>query len=255
MEYGKPVDHDDVELGSAPEWDPGASDSAAIRWDTGMGAGNRADFIRKVYGILTVQMLITVAICAFAMLVPPVQALFVHLVRSPIATIMLFIPALGVLCALHAYKGKHPTNLYLLMAFTVLMSISVAGTCAAYQKAGLGVLVLQAFGLTAAAFGGLSAYALKSGQDFTWMGGMLHMGLLAMMMFSFFGWIFGFSGGMFFSLIGALLFCGYILYDTSRILKEYGPDDAVIACVDLYLDILNLFLYLLELLSQCQGSE
>merc|ERR1712039_826747 len=135
------------------------------------------------------------------------------------------------------------------------MSVAIAGVCAAYQKAGLGYLILQAFAITAACFIGLTAYAMKSGKDFSWMGALLSMGLWGMMMFSFLGWLFGFSGGILYSLFGVVLFCGYIVYDTHRVLRVYGPDDAIMASIELYLDILNLFLYILEFLSRMSGSD
>ena len=48
---------------------------------------------------------------------------------------------------------------------------------------------------------------------------------------------------------------GYILYDTSLIMHHLGPDDYIIGAVTLYLDIINLFLYLLELLRMLQGGD
>jgi len=54
---------------------------------------------------------------------------------------------------------------------------------------------------------------------------------------------------------GALLFSGYILYDTSVIMHHMGPDDYVMAAISLYLDIINLFLYLLEILRMLQGGS
>ena len=57
---------------------------------------------------------------------------------------------------------------------------------------------------------------------------------------------------MVFSVGGALLFSGYILYDTSVILHKLGPDDYIVAAINLYLDIVNLFLYLLQILRGCQ---
>ena len=56
-------------------------------------------------------------------------------------------------------------------------------------------------------------------------------------------------------LVGSLIFSGYILYDTSMIMHCYGPDDYVMAAIQLYLDIINLFLYLLELLRMLQGGD
>merc|ERR1740130_1721575 len=134
---------------------------------------HRAGFIRKVYGILAAQMTMTCVICACAMLIPPVRAVFLAIMSVPYASLLIFAPAICVLCALQAKKAEHPTNYYLLWTFTALMSVSVAGICAIYQQAGLGNLVLQAFAITASCFVGLSLYALKSGKDFQWMGGML----------------------------------------------------------------------------------
>lgn len=66
---------------------------------------------------------------------------------------------------------------------------------------------------------------------------------------------FGMGGRMIFSLIGALIFIGYILYDTSNLIHVHGPDDYIVATVMLYLDIVNLFLYLLQLLQSLQGGD
>eukprot|EP00928_Gymnodinium_smaydae_P032471 TRINITY_DN23509_c0_g1_i2.p1 TRINITY_DN23509_c0_g1~~TRINITY_DN23509_c0_g1_i2.p1 ORF type:complete len:287 (+),score=51.70 TRINITY_DN23509_c0_g1_i2:114-974(+) len=214
----------------------------------------RAGFIRKVFGILAAQMTLTMFTCAIAMAVPAVRSFFVRMMAAPYANLMIFIPAICVLCALQANKDKHPTNYYLLWAFTALMSVSIAGICAVYQQAGLGYLILQAFGITAACFFGLSMYAFKSGKDFGWMGGILSMGLMGMIMCGFFGWLFGFSGGLLYPLFGVVLFCGYIVYDTHRVMREHGPDDAILASIELYLDILNLFLYVLEFLSRMNSN-
>ena len=46
---------------------------------------------------------------------------------------------------------------------------------------------------------------------------------------------------------GAIIACGYILYDTSEIIKRLDPDEFVYACMNLYLDIIMLFLRILEL--------
>lgn len=259
--YGRQEDEDkdpDVEMAQMGRAVPGASDNADEAQETptdSLSGEHRAGFVRKVYGILAAQMMMTTLTCAAAMLIPPVRAFFIGLMSIPYASILIFAPTICVLCALQVKKAEHPTNYYLLWTFTALMSVSVAGICAIYQQRGLGNLVLQAFAITAACFFGLTAYAMKSGKDFQWMGGMLSMGLMGMMMFSFLGFLFGFHGGIIFSLFGVVLFCGYILYDTQRVMQIYGPDEAIMASIELYLDILNLFLYLLEFLSSMQGQR
>jgi FtsH-binding integral membrane protein len=240
---------------SQASWNLPEEEWHATKFPDALSGEIRANFVRKVYGILAAQMAVTVTICAAAMFVPVLRIAFLRLMAAPWANLAIFIPALCVLCALQAKKAEHPTNYQLLFAFTILMSLSIAGICAVYQKMGAGALILEAALITMAAFGSLSLYAIKSGKDFSWMGGMLTMGLVGMIMFGLMGSLFGFSGGAIFSLFGAILFSGFILYDTSRILTVYGPDDAIVASVELYLDILNLFLYILELLSRCQEQQ
>lgn len=246
---------DEGQSWSKGSWNTPEEEWYATKFPDALSGEIRANFVRKVYGILAAQMAITVVMCAAGMFVPLFRNALLRLMATPWANLILFIPAMCVLCALQMKKAEHPTNYQLLFAFTVLMGLAIAGICAVYQKHGAGMLILEASVITMSAFGGLSLYAIKSGKDFTWMGGMLMMGLVGMIVFSLIGSIFGFSGGVLFSLFGAILFSGFILYDTSRILTVYGPDDAIVAAVELYLDILNLFLYILELLSRCQEQD
>ena len=50
-------------------------------------------------------------------------------------------------------------------------------------------------------------------------------------------------------LFGILLFCGYLLFDVSNLVHDYTPDDYILVAVNIYLDILNIFLYILACLS------
>ena len=109
--------------------------------------------------------------------------------------------------------------------------------------------VRDAFLLTAAVFTGLSGYTLVSRKDFSNLGAGLTIGLFVLIGASFLGF---FVHAQIFHLavasMGVILFAGYILYDTSRIMRE-GEDDAVGAALRLFLDILNMFLLLLRILS------
>jgi FtsH-binding integral membrane protein len=252
--YGKAehqAQYSDVELGGIGA--PGAGGSAEFHGQ--VPEGIRAGFIRKVYGILTAQMLFTVVLIASCMLVPSVRSVIIALFKIPLMQIMMFVPTIGVMCALQKYKDQHPTNYQLLAAFTVLVDLPLGFMCAIYYQAGLGILVLQAFLMTVVCFGTLTCYAMYSGKDFSWMGGMLSMGLMGMVMWGFLASIFGVGGGLMYSACGVILFCGFILYDTQRIMEVYGPDDYIMAVIDLYLNIVNLFTYLLELLSSLSGDD
>lgn len=64
------------------------------------------------------------------------------------------------------------------------------------------------------------------------------------------GAIFGFRPGFVYSLLGAVLFSGYILFDTWMLSNKLPYDEWVLASISLYLDIINLFLFILQLLSE-----
>lgn len=211
----------------------------------------RVGFIRKVYGILAAQMILTVVIAGFCMSSHSIRLLVLHMFGSTVMRIAMFVPTLAVLCCMQAAKNHYPANYLLLFAFTVLMALDVGLVCAAYTEAGLGLLILQAFGLTAIIFSSLTAYTCMSKRDFSFMGGFLYAGLMVMLVAGFAGFLFpSLVHNLVYSTCGALLFCGYIVYDTFRITKVFGYDDYIIAAIELYLDIINLFLYILQMLSE-----
>lgn len=214
----------------------------------------KSGFIKRVYGILSVQLLLTVASSAFFMFHEPTRA-FVLANHGMLITAA-FLP-FGFLLGLHCYKDSHPTNIFLLSGFTMAISYTTGVTCAAYYQHGLGLVVLQALVLTAAVFISLTTYVHISKKDFSFLGAGLFACLWILIFWSFMNWFFdfGLGGRMVFSLVGALIFVGYILYDTSMIIHHYGPDDAIIASIALYLDIVNLFLFLLDFLRTLQGGD
>lgn len=54
---------------------------------------------------------------------------------------------------------------------------------------------------------------------------------------------------------GALLFCGFILFDTHLIMHKLSPEEYVMASVSLYLDFINLFIYILRILQATRGRD
>ena len=120
-------------------------------------------------------------------------------------------------------------------------------------------VVLEAFVLCITLFLALTLYACQSKRNFGFMGAGLFAGLWVMIAWGFlqmfFGSYLGGAGRTVWALCGSLLFCGFIIYDTNEIMKHYGVDDYIIAAIELYLDVINLFLYLLQLLSACAGDN
>ena len=118
-----------------------------------------------------------------------------------------------------------------------------------------GQIVMTAMGLTGAIFLGLSAYALTSRKDFSFMGGFLAVGILV-------GFLAG-LGAMFFELPGlslavsaifVLLMSGLILYETSNIIHG-GETNYIMATVTLFVSIFNLFTSLLHLLGFMSSND
>lgn len=117
---------------------------------------------------------------------------------------------------------------------------------------------MLAAGITTAVVAALTVYALQTKYDFTTAGGMLTGALLALILVSFAAMFFPavkpieliISGG------GALLFSAFLVVDIQMLMDgkrvQIGPDDYVLASLNLYLDILNLFLYILRFINASQ---
>ena len=117
-----------------------------------------------------------------------------------------------------------------------------------YAYHGQGLLVLESAGITMGIFMMLTLYVFNSKKDFRFLEPFLFSTLIVIVFMSmitiFFGPLPFFN--LVISSVGILLFVGYILYDTSVIIKTIEPDSALSGAMQLYLDVLNLFLFILE---------
>jgi modulator of FtsH protease len=155
-----------------------------------------------------------------------------------------------------SFARRRPgVNVLALFAYTFVTGLFLAPTLfiaqmLASQGATLSAApVRDAFLLTGAAFTGLTAYTLVTRKDFSFLGAALSMGvwvILGALLLSIFVHSAAFSLAI--ASVGVLLFCGYILYDTSRLLQD-REDDAIGAALRLFLDVVNLFVFLLRILS------
>mmetsp|Transcript_22339 Transcript_22339/g.73430 ORF Transcript_22339/g.73430 Transcript_22339/m.73430 type:complete len:256 (+) Transcript_22339:97-864(+) len=200
------------------------------------------DFLIKVYSILCAQLLVTTLICALFVFAEPVT----YFVLGNIwLTLLLFIVNLFVIIALWFLKNTYPWNYILLGVFTLSMGFMVGVTCAAYTVNGMGYNIAFAALLTLVIFVSLTVFVSVSDIDFSFLGLFLPVCLIVLLVWSLFAIIFGFQLGMLFGAIGALLFSGFIIYDTWMIMNKMGCDDYIIASIELYLDVINLFSMLL----------
>ena len=98
-------------------------------------------------------------------------------------------------------------------------------------------------------FGGLTAYVLYTGSDFSWLRGALTVLFFALMGVALLGWLMGFTLGLWYSLAVVMMFAGYILYDTSQILHRLPTTMAMSGAILLFTDVVLLFKHLLILLA------
>mmetsp|Transcript_23016 Transcript_23016/g.39551 ORF Transcript_23016/g.39551 Transcript_23016/m.39551 type:complete len:266 (-) Transcript_23016:766-1563(-) len=207
----------------------------------------RLGFIRKVYGLLSVQLAVTVAMVLIMCLVPGIRSF----VRTAVAIqIIAAISSLILIPFIFMYKDKHPTNLVLLGGFTVLESYGVGVMCTFFDP----FVVLQALVCTGAVTFGLTLYTFQSKRDLTCMGQTLFTLLTVLCLWGFFGFFIGGLGTLY-AAAGALIFSLFIVFDTAVIIHKYTPDEYVAATLSLYLDVLNLFIHILHLIAKAQKDR
>ena len=142
-----------------------------------------------------------------------------------------------------------------IFAFTGVMGAALGPLLNVYLALPNGPnLVLQSLGGTALIFFGLSAYALQSKRDFSFMGGFLFAGLLVAIV-AMIANIFLAIPALSLTISAAvvMIMSGLILMDTSRIVRG-GETNYIRATVGLYLNIFNLFVHLLHLLGVFGGD-
>lgn len=215
----------------------------------------RRGFVRKVYSILTAQLLLTVAIAA------PFQQMSVQWLKGHQWLLMIsVIMSMVTLCVLPCCADvtrKFPQNYMILFAFTIFEAIIVGYVSAMYTAGS----VVTAAAATIVVFLGLTLYALTTKTDCTDMGIYLYGACLCLIAFGLMIWLLGMFGihspmmMKLYQLCGIFVFCMFTIFDTQKIMgswgghkNEYSVDDYVFAALNIYLDIIQLFLYILELI-------
>ncbi|XP_061721367.1 protein lifeguard 4-like [Cydia fagiglandana] len=204
----------------------------------------RLGFIRKVYGLLAVQLLATLAISTVFLQVSPVKS-FIH--ENDWMVFIAFILSIGTLLALIVKRRDSPANLYLLAAFTVVQSYTVGVIVSFYDT----FVVLQALALTFTVVFSLTLYTLNTKRDFSFMGYGLVAGLSVLIIGGLLQ-IFIQSSGLELLLAfgGAILFSLFLIFDTQQMMTNLSPEEYILATINLYMDIINLFLHILRILNE-----
>jgi FtsH-binding integral membrane protein len=207
-----------------------------------------------VYNYMTVAMGIT-GLVAYIMADQLVSnpALFNAVYGSPLKWVVMLAP-LGFVIFLSAriHKMAGSTAQISFWVFAGVMGLSLASIFIAYT----GESVAKVFFITAGAFAGLSLFGYTTKKNLSGMGSFLMMGLIGLIIAMVVN-IFLASPAMQFviSAVGVLIFAGLTAYDTQQIKNMYQEADgsevakkkSIMGALRLYLDFLNLFLFLLQL--------
>ncbi|KAI3710125.1 hypothetical protein L2E82_39899 [Cichorium intybus] len=208
----------------------------------------RWGFIRKVYAILTIQMLLTALIASIVVLTPRINQFF-RTQTGLIVYIIIAIITIIILLVMQLFMNRHPVNIVMLGLFTVAFSIMVGVSCV-FSK---GRIILEASLLTSVMVVSLTLFtfwAAKRGYDFNFLWPFLFCTLILVLIFTIIQIFFpmGSLVRMIISFVVALLYCGFIIYDTDNLIKRCSYDEYIIAATMLYIDMVQLFLTMLSIL-------
>ena len=205
----------------------------------------RAAFLQKTY-LLLLAGIVTFAATMFAgAQVGPVQQMAASLFRMhPLLLMAIWI---GAAWGVRAVSAHHPINLIAYFAYAFLWGLLML-PLVSYASAEAPDILAQASIITVLVFSGLTGYVFLTRKDFSFLGGVLTIAMFAMLGLIVAGMLFGFQLGLWFSVLGVLVFSGYILYDTSNMLHRYPTNMHVRAAIDLFIDVIMLFQYVLMLL-------
>jgi FtsH-binding integral membrane protein len=172
--------------------------------------------------------------------------------------LLFFIAEIALIFAANAFKDKTPINFILLYSFAAVTGLSISPLISILFSAGYSDIVYQALGITAGITVALSLYAWTTKRDFSGFApylfaaviGLILVGLLNALLFhsTFLHMIYLYAG--------VVIFSFYMIFDVQRI-KKYQDTvgNAIMLALNLYLNIFNLFLFILQILMSLQGRD
>ncbi|XP_048008138.1 glutamate receptor, ionotropic, N-methyl D-aspartate-associated protein 1b (glutamate binding) [Megalobrama amblycephala] len=214
----------------------------------------RRMFIRKVFAVLSVQLAVTCGFVALFTFEPHVKLFVLKNTWTYWVGYMVFlVPYLVILCC-GEFRRKHPWNLISLSILTLAMSYMVGVISSFYDTD----IVMMAVGITVLVCVTVMVFSLQTKYDFTSCYGVL---FVCFIVFLFFGilCIFLYSRilDLIYASLGALIFTCFLAVDTQMLLGNknlsLSPEEYVYAALNLYMDIIQIFLYILRILGRSRG--
>jgi modulator of FtsH protease len=223
---------------------PGAWGSYGMETAARASVEERMGFVRKVYALFFAATLFAIAGVGVGFVFPPVMlAIMAHPWLS-------FFGLMGGVMGAQAVRLVPGVNLLALFAFTTFTGVFISPIIAIYTQMNP-ASIWQAGLLTVGIFGGLTAYVFVSKKDFSFLRGLMWTGLIVVILAGLLNVFIVGSSALAFAISCAalLLFSGFVLYDTSNIIRRYPVNEYVAGALSLYLDAFNIFLALLRILN------
>ena len=211
------------------------------------------EIFRKVYQYMAIGLILT-AVTAYITASSTTMIRMLFTSSAPLIIIALAEVGLVIYLSAALNKLSATTALMLFAAYSILNGITCSVVLLVYTRAS----VYQAFFSTAGMFGAMSIYGLYTKRDLTSMGSFLRMGIWGLLIAMLINIFIGSSViELTVSVLGIIIFLGLTAYDTAKIKEMAAASDrsggdvtgkiAVIGALSLYLDFINIFLYMLRL--------
>lgn len=219
-------------------------------------ANGLAEYTKRVFGWMFLGLAITFAIGFGIMLNQDIAIEFLarnisaYYVAALIEVVMVFI--------LGFFVSKLPPVACkaIFICYSVLNGVTIAPALIVYGVSS----AFYAFAATSLIFGAMSLYGMVTKRDLTKLGPVLLIGLLGLLVYSVIAMLFHMPmSDLIISIVGIVIFIGFTAFDTQKIKRYYSEFNgdqvslqktAIIAALDLYLDFINLFLYILRLFAR-----
>uniref|UniRef100_A0A8C1E494 Glutamate receptor, ionotropic, N-methyl D-aspartate-associated protein 1b (glutamate binding) n=1 Tax=Cyprinus carpio carpio TaxID=630221 RepID=A0A8C1E494_CYPCA len=223
----------------------------------GSGLDNEAIrrlFIRKVFSVLSLQLAVTCGFVALFTFEPHVKLFVMQNAWTYwVGYIVFLVPYIVILCC-GEFRRKHPWNLISLSILTLAMSYMVGVISSFYDTD----IVMMAIGITVLVCFTVIVFSLQTKYDFTSCYGVLFVCFIVMLFFGILCiFLYNRILDLIFASVGALIFTCFLAVDTQLLLGNkslsLSPEEHVFAALNLYLDIIQIFLYILRIFGRSRG--
>ncbi|XP_008297455.1 protein lifeguard 1 [Stegastes partitus] len=206
----------------------------------------RRGFIRKVFSIVTLQLLFTFSVvCVFTFSSEVKKAVQDNL-WVYFSSFIIFLVVALVLSLCKSFRRRHPWNIVGLVVVTLSLSYMV-GTVASFHNT---IAVVVTMGVTLAISVAIIAFSAQTRYDFTYCYGFMLILAVDVIMFGFFcTFYYSYVAEVAYGCLGALFFSMFLMIDCQLLMGTFSyrldPEEYISAALTIYLDIVLIFLYLL----------